>query len=53
MVMPFGFPVECHRWVFELKQSVTVEQVNAAFKAAADGPLVESWGLRGAPVGVV
>jgi len=36
--------------VFELKQSVTVEQVNAAFKAAADGPLQGILGYEERPL---
>ena len=34
--------------VFELKQSVTVEQVNAAFKRLLKGRWRESWGTRNA-----
>ena len=36
--------------VFELKQNVTVEQVNAAFKAAADGPLQGILGYEERPL---
>ena len=36
--------------VFELKQQVTVEQVNAAFKAAADGPLQGILGYEERPL---
>ena len=36
--------------VFELKQSVTVEQVNAAFKAAAEGPLKGILGYEERPL---
>ena len=36
--------------VFELKQSVTAEQVNAAFKAAADGPLQGILGYEERPL---
>ena len=36
--------------VFELKQSVTVEQVNAAFKAAAEGPLQGILGYEERPL---
>ena len=36
--------------VFELKQDVTAEQVNAAFKAAADGPLQGILGYEERPL---
>ena len=36
--------------VFELKQQATVEQVNAAFKAAADGPLQRILGYEERPL---
>ena len=36
--------------VFELKQSVTVEQVNAAFKAASEGPLKGILGYEERPL---
>ena len=36
--------------VFELKQSVTVEHVNAAFKAAAEGPLQGILGYEERPL---
>ena len=36
--------------VFELKQSVTVEQVNAAFQAAAEGPLKGILGYEERPL---
>ena len=36
--------------VFELQQSVTVEQVNAAFRAAAEGPLKGILGYEERPL---
>ena len=36
--------------MFELKESVTAEQVNAAFKAAADGPLKGILGYEERPL---